>query len=490
MKISIITVTLNSAKTLTDTLNSVHSQNYNNIEHIIVDGGSKDQTHKILKQYSFENKKIFIKKKYGIYKAINYGIKKAKGEIIHILNSDDIYNSNSIIKEMMLSIKKQKKINIFFGDLIFFKENKINFPVRKVESKKFKKNYMKYGLMPPHPTLFIRKILYKKHGTYNEDFKIAADFDFFLRIIFIKNLKFKTLNKTIIRMRIGGISTKNIWSYFRNTKEILHSFKINNINLNIFTVIRFIFKISEFILPKKDKFELFLIKNFHKNYENKTIKLAKKPSIILSKKSFVFSALNLAFIGYLVKDKIKLHKKLFNWHDGIMANFFSSSKKIPGYSLLNKKYFKHLKDVKNIIILGPTSKNQINYLHKLSNYSKSIKNIDLPFGKFSLIKKTNIQIPRKSLILITLPTPKQEQLSEHLINKINNLKIICIGGGLSIAAGDTKKVPKFFTNHEYIWRLQYEPIRRSIRILETFWYYLNGKYFHRSLSKLHFREID
>ena len=139
MKISIITVTLNSAKTLMDTLNSVHSQNYNNIEHIIVDGGSKDETHKILKQYSFKNKKIFIKKKYGIYKAINYGIKKAKGEIIHILNSDDIYNSNSIIKEIMLSIKKKRKIDIFFGDLVFFKENKINFATRYIESKNLKK---------------------------------------------------------------------------------------------------------------------------------------------------------------------------------------------------------------------------------------------------------------------------------------------------------------------------------------------------------------
>ena len=126
MKISIITVTLNSAKTLRDTLNSVHSQNYNNIEHIIVDGGSEDETLKILKQYSFKNKKIFIKKNYGIYKSINYGIKQAKGEIIHILNSDDIYNSNSIIKEMMLNIHKQKKIDLFLGNLLFFqrKSNK------------------------------------------------------------------------------------------------------------------------------------------------------------------------------------------------------------------------------------------------------------------------------------------------------------------------------------------------------------------------------
>ena len=490
MKISIITVTLNSAKTLRDTLNSVHSQNYNNIEHIIVDGGSEDETLKILKQYSFKNKKIFIKKNYGIYKSINYGIKQAKGEIIHILNSDDIYNSNSIIKEMMLNIHKQKKIDLFLGNLLFFRENQINVAIRWIESKKFEKEDLKLGLMPAHPALFVRNRLYKKYGAYNERLKIASDFDFFLRMILIKNLRFKTYNKSIIRMRIGGISTKNIWSYFINTKEILYSFKVNRISINFLILLRFIFKMPQFILPKKDEFKIFNLKDFDKYYENKTIKLARKLSSILSKKSFILSALNLAFIGYFIKGKIKLHKKLFNWHDGIMAKFFSSSKKIPGYSLLQKKYFKHLKNVKNIVILGPTSKNQIKYLHKITNYTKHIKFIKLPFGKFSVIKKAKMKIYKNTLILITLPTPKQEQLAEYLINKGNNLKIICIGGGLSIAAGDTKKVPKFLSNYEYLWRLQYEPVRRTIRILETIYYYLKGKYFQKTLSKLYFREID
>jgi hypothetical protein len=332
--------------------------------------------------------------------------------------------------------------------------------------------------------------LYKKYGTYNEDFKIASDFDFFLRMIFVKNCKFKAYNVTIIRMRIGGISTKNIWSYILNTKEILYSFKINRIDFNFFILFRFIFKMRQFILPLKDEFKIFNLKNFDKYYENKTIKLVKEPSTILSKKSFIFSALNLAFIGYLIKGKIKLHKKLFNWHDGVMANFYSSSKKIPGYSLLQEKYFKHLRYVKNIVILGPTSKNQIKYLHKITNYTKHIKFINLPFGRFSLIKKKKIKIYKNSLVLITIPTPKQEQLAEYLINKENNLRIICIGGGLSIAAGDTKKVPELLSNYEYLWRLQYEPVRRTFRILETYYYYLKGKYFQKTLSKLYFREID
>ena len=337
MKITIITVTLNSAKTLRDTLNSVHSQNYNNIEHIIVDGGSKDDTNKILKQYNFKNKKIFTKKNYGIYKSINYGINKATGEIIHILNSDDVYNSNSTVKDMMLQICKQKNIDIFLGDLVFFKKNQMGNIVRRISSRKFERKHMKYGLMPAHPTLFIRNKVYKNYGLYNEKFKIASDFDFFFRMIYIKKFKFKKFNKTIIRMRLGGISTKNIFSYIISTKEILYSFKINQIKLNLLILVRFIFKLSQFIISKKDKFEIFHIKNFKKYYDDKTIKLTTNiNSVLLKKKSFILSALNLAFIGYLVKGEIKLNGKIYNWHDGLMANFFSNTKKIPGHNIIQK----------------------------------------------------------------------------------------------------------------------------------------------------------
>lgn len=490
MKISIITVTLNSAKTLMDTLNSIHSQNYNNLEHIIVDGGSNDETHNILKQYSLKNKRIFIKKGYGIYKAINYGIKKSQGEIIHILNSDDVYNSNTTVKEMMVKIKKEKKIDIFLGDLFFFKKNNINYGVRYIKSKLFKKSDMQYGLMPAHPALFVRNTIYKKFGTYNEDLKIASDFDFFLRLLFINNLKFKTYNKLIIRMRIGGVSTKNIFSYFLTTKEIFYSFRKNKVKPSGLIILRFIFKIKQFFPQNKIKYKLFNFVDYENYYNNKTLKLLKNPSDVFSKKTFVLSALNLAFIGYFIKGKIRIYKELFNWHDGKMAKFFTSSKKIPGYQILNKKYFKDLKDINNIIILGPTSKNQIKFLNKITNNKKHIKNINLPFGKFSKLKESKIIIPKKSLILITIPTPKQEQLAEYLINKKKNLKIICIGGGLSIASGDTKKVPNFMLNFEYIWRLQYEPIRRTGRILETLYYYLIGKYFKKKLSNLYFKEID
>ena len=183
MKISIITVTLNSDKTLRDTLNSVLSQRYKNIEHIIVDGGSQDQTKAILKRYPNKNKKIYTYKGSGIYAAINYGIKKSKGNFITILNSDDIYQSEKTIMNVVKKIKSNKKVKIFFGNVAYFEELNYYNIKRFFSADGFKPWQMKFGLIPPHPGSFIKRDIYQKNELYNEDFKIASDFEFFLRNI-------------------------------------------------------------------------------------------------------------------------------------------------------------------------------------------------------------------------------------------------------------------------------------------------------------------
>ena len=254
MKISIITVTLNSDNTLSDTLNSILSQNYKNTEHIIVDGGSTDNTLKILKNYPNKNKKIFVKKKFGIYKSINFAISESSGEFICILNSDDIFQSNDTIKNLVKKISKNKKIDIFLGNVAYFSDSnyyKIN---RYYSSKNFSQWKMKFGLMPPHPASLIKRSVYFKYGKYAEDFKIAADFELFLRFLFIHKIKFKILNDIIVRMRSGGISGKNIYSYWISTIEILKSFKINNLNSNIFFIImRIPVKINQLFFFDKKK---------------------------------------------------------------------------------------------------------------------------------------------------------------------------------------------------------------------------------------------
>ena len=156
MKISIITVCLNSEKTIRYTLNSVISQNYHNIEHIIVDGGSTDNTLKILKKYKFKNKKVFLLKNKSLYSSINYGIKKACGELISILHSDDIYNNNSIIRNIV-NIAKVSKYKIFFGNVVYFKNTNFEKITRFYSSRNTSRKTFAYGNMPPHTGSFYKK---------------------------------------------------------------------------------------------------------------------------------------------------------------------------------------------------------------------------------------------------------------------------------------------------------------------------------------------
>ena len=225
MKLTIVTVCFNSEKTITDTINSVNSQTYKNIEHIFVDGGSKDNTLRIINKNPNPKKKILIKKNSSIYEAMNIGIKNASGSVIQILNSDDILHSNQVIEKTILKIKKNPKHDVFLGNVIFFSLNNFYKIKRHFKSHKRRIKNMFYGDMPPHPASFVRKQVYDKHGVYDTNFKIASDYDFFLRILTINKVKYKILSHDVVRMRTGGTSDKYIKSYLITTKEILNSLK-------------------------------------------------------------------------------------------------------------------------------------------------------------------------------------------------------------------------------------------------------------------------
>ena len=292
MKFSIITVTLNSEKTIRDTLNSVYSQSYKDIEHIIVDGGSNDKTLSILKKYPNKKKKLFLKKKFGIYKSINYGIQKSSGEYICILNSDDIFQSNKTIKKLVDFINKNKNTKIFLGNVAYFDNSDYYKITRFYSSKGFKKWKMKFGLMPPHPASVIKKEIYNKHGLYNENFRIAADFEFFLRLFLIKNENFKVINQTNIRMRSGGISGKNILSYWISTLEILKSFQINQLKTNLlFIIMRIPAKINQlFFYDSKlinHSFSLFNFQFEKEYYNDNSFKILNKIEKIPFEKNFI-----------------------------------------------------------------------------------------------------------------------------------------------------------------------------------------------------------
>jgi glycosyltransferase involved in cell wall biosynthesis len=484
MKISIITICLNSEKTILDTLNSVINQNYENIEHIIVDGGSKDKTKTFLRKYIFKNKRIFSFKKKGIYNAINYGIKKATGDIIHILHSDDIYQSNQTISDIINKIKNRKE-KIFLSDIVFFKNNDFSTISRFYSASEFKINKLKYAIMPPHPGLFVRKEIYKKF-LYSKNYKIAGDFDFFIKILLINKINFFYINLISVRMRMGGISSRNINAYITSTIEILKIFKSHNITSGIFHALaRIPSKIYQLFFYNQTylnkNFQL-KISSFYKSFLNYDFIIKKNINSLDFKENFIFSAMNLAFLGSYAKGDIIKKKYLINWPDGLFSKKICDLNiKIPGREIIRS--LKIPKIIKKITVIGNLSYNSKFFLEKLLKIN--VKNINLPYGDIkTILKNFKYKTFGDELIFITLPTPKQELLANYIADKNKKFKIICIGGSIAIAAGDEKEVPKFLYSLEFLWRLRYETNRRILRLLNSYLYYLIGRFFNNKLKKL------
>jgi glycosyltransferase involved in cell wall biosynthesis len=475
MRISIITVCLNSEKTILHSLNSVVSQNYKNIEHILVDGGSNDKTISILKKYKFKNKKIIFTKGESLYESLNIGIKKSTGDLISILHSDDIYNSHNTLSKVAKYAKNSKQ-KIFFGNVIYFNKKNFSKVIRYYPAFGFKKEKLIYGNMPPHTGSFYKKEIFKKYGYYDKSYKIAGDFEHLLRLIYIKKIKFKILNFVITRMRTGGLSSKNINSFIIINNEIIKSFKTHYINSNFFNILlRIPSKIIQyfFLDQKKLNIEFFLkiSKEFDHQLFNR-LNIIENIKNINFKKNFILSALNLAFLGSLAKGEIKLDKNLINWPDGVFSKLIQKRiKKIPGRQVLSDLQITN--DIKRIIIMGNLSKISKDYL-KLKYKKIPIIHKVLPFGSIDKItKKINLKIKNSDLIFLTLPTPKQEQIAQYLKSKNKYFKIICIGGSIGIVSGDEKEVPKFLYYFEFLWRLRYETRRRLNRLLVTFYQYIS-----------------
>lgn len=477
MKLTIVTPTLNSDKSIAYTLNSVFRQNYKNLEHIIVDGGSTDRTIEILRKHKIK-KKIIIKKKSSIYEAINTGIKEAAGDYILILNSDDILNSQSVIKKVVKEIKKTKS-KILLGNVCYYNNFDYKKVVRYYSSKNFKPWMMFLGLMPPHTGAIIHKDVYKKYKLYDKKLKIAGDFDFFLRIFIKNNEIFKNINFCISRMRTGGISGKNLSSHLISSKEIINSFKKNKISNSIILVyFRFIAKVHQLFLfdqKKINKGFKFNLDSHYSEISNYDFRILKSIKNLNFKKNFILSALNLAFLGSYSKGEIQTNDELINWPDGIFAKFMNKNlKKIPGRDIVRKLNIPT--HIKKITIVGNLSKRSRLYLK--NSLKRKINQIQLPFGDYSkLIKNFNYKIKKNELIFITLPTPKQEQLANYLKSKNSYFKIICIGGSINIASGEEIEVPKYLSKLEFLWRLRFDTLRRLKRLINTYLYYLIAKFF-------------
>ena len=247
MKISIITVTLNNASVIKKCLDSLKSQKYNNVEHIIVDGGSTDKTLSILKSRNKQLSVVLSEPDKGIYDAMNKGIKLATGEIIGFLNSDDFYLNNKVISKVVKEFEKDSFLEACYSDLIYVDQFNISKSIRYVKSSKFQEGLFSKGWCPPHPTFFVRRSVYKKFGNFDLSYRFASDVDLMMRFLEKYEIKSKYIPEVWVKMRMGGVSNKNLKNIWLQNKEIIHSFNKNNLSVNLlkFLVLKIISRIVQ-----------------------------------------------------------------------------------------------------------------------------------------------------------------------------------------------------------------------------------------------------
>lgn len=253
MKVSIITASYNSAATIKQTITSVLQQTYANIEYIIVDGGSTDNTLQIVKTMLpiFNGRLIYISEQdKGIYDAMNKGIRMATGDVVGILNSDDYFTAHDVIEKMVSNFTED--VAAVYGDIHFVREDDTTNCARYYSGVFFTPWLVKFGFIAPHPSFYIRKSIYDKYGLYNIKYKISADFELVARICYVNKIKTKYLHQDFVTMRIGGASTKNLRSRWIGLRETLQACNDLGINTNILNIMmKYLIKFVSNLLIKK-----------------------------------------------------------------------------------------------------------------------------------------------------------------------------------------------------------------------------------------------
>jgi glycosyltransferase involved in cell wall biosynthesis len=241
MKISIITVTFNSASVINHCLASVKAQKYENIEHVIIDGASTDETLSLLKFRSEQLATLISEPDNGIYDAMNKGIDNATGDIVGFLNSDDFYENNEVISKIVKVFKKDSSLDVCYADLIYVDKFEISKNIRYVKSSKFKEGLFSKGWCPPHPTFFVRRNVYQRLGKFDLSYRIASDVDLMMRFLEKNKVKSFYIPEVLVKMRTGGVTNKNLKNIWLQNKEIINSFRKNNLSVNLIKF--FIYKI-------------------------------------------------------------------------------------------------------------------------------------------------------------------------------------------------------------------------------------------------------
>ncbi|CRM91074.1 PGL/p-HBAD biosynthesis glycosyltransferase/MT3031 [Pseudomonas sp. 22 E 5] len=252
MKLSIITVCYNSASTIRDTIESVFSQDYCDIEYIVVDGGSKDGTQAIVESYGERISRFISEPDKGLYDAMNKGVALATGDVIGILNSDDFYEDSTSVSSVVKAFERHSESDVVFGDVVFVNAPDLQKVTRFYRGNRFAPWKLRFGWMPPHPATFIRKSAYTDVGLYSLKYRISADYEFFVRLFMVQRLKYSYLDKVLVRMRSGGASTAGLKSSLKLNMEIVEACRANGVYTNLpLLLLKLPFKLYE--LRKRPK---------------------------------------------------------------------------------------------------------------------------------------------------------------------------------------------------------------------------------------------
>lgn len=246
---SIITACYNSARTIADSLNSAATQTYPEIEHIVVDGGSTDGTLDVLEAHAEHIATIVRGPDRGIYDALNKGIAASTGNVVGFLHSDDVYAGPGVIEEVVRRMRAEA-LEALYGDVAFVRGDDLERVVRVYSSRRFRPSRIGWGWMPAHPALFVSRRLFERYGLFKIDYAIAGDFEFVARVFAKPSFRYAYLPEVLVKMRMGGSSTKGLTSTLLLNKEVLRACRENGIPSSYLKILsKYPAKMVEFLIP-------------------------------------------------------------------------------------------------------------------------------------------------------------------------------------------------------------------------------------------------
>jgi len=251
MKISIITVCFNAQRTVAETITSVCNQNYPDLEYLVIDGSSSDGTAEIIRAHpQFSRITTFISEPdKGIYDAMNKGISLASGEVIGLLNADDVYLNDSVLEEVAAAFEDQS-VDACYADLVYVRQFDSSKIIRYWKSRDYMPGLFEKGWMPAHPTFFVRRSIYEKYGVFNLNFQYQADFELTMRFLAKHHIHTRYIPKIWVRMRLGGASNKNLFRVLSANMEAYRACKKNLLKVPIapiFILRKIISRVPQFL---------------------------------------------------------------------------------------------------------------------------------------------------------------------------------------------------------------------------------------------------